>query len=138
MPVPPSTRALIAAAPLPVSPGTPGVPAVKLSRPGANCNWGPLPMPLSNTVCDDPAALSAIESVALKLATDEGVKLTAMVQLVEAARVLAQVVADVTAKSEGLTPPRLIPMPVSGALPVLESVVVSAVAVAPLGVAGKA
>jgi hypothetical protein len=40
-----------------------------------------VPVPLSETVCGEPVALSATESVALKLLTDDGVKITEMLQL---------------------------------------------------------
>jgi hypothetical protein len=36
----------------------------------------PVPVPLSDTVCGDPGALSATESVAEKLAAEAGVKVT--------------------------------------------------------------
>ena len=50
-----------------------------------------VPVPLSVTVCGEPVALSATESVAAKLATEAGVKVTEIEQLALAASALPQV-----------------------------------------------
>ena len=52
---------------------------------------GAVPVPLRATVCGEPVALSANDSVAEKLATEAGVKVTEIVQVEAAARVLPQV-----------------------------------------------
>jgi uncharacterized protein YabE (DUF348 family) len=49
------------------------------------------PVPLSATVCGEPVALSAMESEAVKLAAEAGVKVTETVQLAPAASELPQV-----------------------------------------------
>jgi hypothetical protein len=81
--------------------------------------------------------LSATERVAVKLAAEAGVKLTEMVQVAPASRVVPQVVA-VWLKSLALAPPMLMAMPVRVAFPVLERVVVKVAAVEPAAVLGKA
>jgi hypothetical protein len=83
-----------------------------------------VPEPLRVTVCGELEALSATESVAVKLATDAGVKVMEIVQLAEAARAVPQVL--VCAKSVGLAPVIEIAMPVSEALPVFDNVMVEA------------
>src|ERR1017187_74113 len=61
-----------------------------------------------------------------------------MRQLVPAASVVPQVVADVIAKSLGFVPVMLMAIPVSVALPVLDNVTGRAVAIEPTAVLGKA
>jgi len=61
---------------------------------GVSEGWGAVavvPVPLSVTVWGEPVALSVTESVAVKLAADAGVKVTAMEQLAFAASELLQV-----------------------------------------------
>ena len=54
-----------------------GVPAVPVDGgPVVNTNLLVIPVPVSDTVCGEPGALSATESVAEKLAADAGVKVT--------------------------------------------------------------
>lgn len=83
---------------------------------------GAVPVPLSVTVCGEPAALSAIEIVAVKLATDAGVNVTEIEHVAPAANVAPQVL--VCAKSAAFAPPRVMPLIVSAALPVFFSVAV--------------
>ena len=92
-----------------------------------------VPVPVSVTVCGEPVALSATESVAVKLAADAGVKVTEIVHVDDAASVLPQLFAEI-AKSVGLAPPMLTLLMVREALPVLERVMFCAVAVVPTGV----
>jgi len=96
---------------------------------------GAVPVPLNATVCGEPVALSAIESVAAKLAANAGVKVTETVQLAAAASELPQVV--VSAKSVGLAPVMVMPVIESAALPVFISVAVCAGAVVPTVVDAK-
>ena len=88
-----------------------------------------VPVPLSATVCGEPVALSATESVAAKLAAEAGVKVTEMEQVAFAASELPQVL--VWAKSVGFVPVIEIPEMVSAAVPVFLSVTVCAVEVEP-------
>ena len=50
-----------------------------------------VPVPFKATVCGEPVALSATESVAAKVVADAGVKVTEMEQLAFAASELLQV-----------------------------------------------
>ena len=50
-----------------------------------------VPVPVNATVCGEPVALSATETVAEKLAAEAGVNVTEMEQLAPAARELPQV-----------------------------------------------
>ena len=86
-------------------------------------------MPLKEAVCGEPAALSATETVAAKLATELGVNVTEIVQDEPAASVSPQVV--VSAKSVGFAPPIVTPEIVSVAFPVLDNVSVCALDVTP-------
>ena len=79
-----------------------------------------VPAPLSATVCGEPAALSATESVAAKLAMDPGVKVTEIVQLEPAAKDAPQL--WVWLKSLRFVPAIVIPLMVSAALPVFTRV----------------
>jgi hypothetical protein len=88
-----------------------------------------VPVPLKVTVCGDPVALSAMESIAAKLAAEAGVKVTEMEQLALAASEFPQVL--VCAKSVGLVPAIVIPEMASAAVPVFLSVTVCAVEVDP-------
>jgi hypothetical protein len=81
-----------------------------------------VPVPLRATVCGEPVALSATESVAAKLVAEAGVKVTDMEQLALAASELPQVL--VWAKSVGLVPVIEIPEMARAALPVFLSVTV--------------
>jgi len=112
-----------------------GVPtmAVKVSAAGvmvAIGASGAAPVPVRPTVCGAPDALSAIESVALKLPTEPGVKTTEMGQLEPAASDAPQVF--VWAKLVAPEPPRVMAVMLSAALPVLLSVTVCAALVVPL------
>lgn len=96
---------------------------------------GAVPVPLSATVCGEPVALSAIESVAAKLAAETGVKVTETAQLEPAASELPQVL--VSAKSVGLAPVMVMPVIESVAFPVFISVAVCAAVVVPTVVDAK-
>src|SRR5450759_3971887 len=81
---------------------------------------GAIPVPLRATAWGLPPALWAIEMLALRLPVAVGVKVALMLQLAPAARVLGlsgQLLLEL--KSPGLVPPRLMPVMVKGALPVL-------------------
>ena len=91
---------------------------------------GAEPAPLRLVVCGEPAALSATEIEAVKLAAEAGVKVTEIVQFAPAASDVPQVV--VWLKSLGLAPARVIPEMVSAALPVLLSVAVWAALAVPV------
>ena len=82
------------------------------------------PEPLRVAVCGELEALSATESVAVKLATEAGVKVIEMVQLAEAASMVPQVL--VCAKSAELAPVMEIAMLVSDALPGFDNMIVEA------------
>ena len=97
---------------------------------------GALPVPLRVAVCGEAAALSATKSIAVNVAAEAGVNVTEKVQLAEAARVTPHVV--VSAKSAGLAPVMLMPLMLSVAFPVLDSVTVCAAAVEPAVVDAKA
>ena len=85
---------------------------------------------MSATVCGEPEALSAIETLALKLAIEVGVKVTEMVQLEPAASAVPQVL--VCVKLVAPVPVKVMPVMVSGALPVLLSCEVCTALVMPL------
>jgi hypothetical protein len=111
----------------------PTVVFANVSAEGVSEGWGAngvLPVPLSATVCGEPVALSATESVAAKLAAEAGVNVTEMEQLAFAASELPQVL--VWAKSVGLVPVIEIPEIVNAALPVFLSMTVCAGDVVPV------
>jgi hypothetical protein len=87
---------------------------------GEMVSAGAVPVPLSATVCGEPVALSATESVAWNEPLVNGVKPTVMVQLALTARVAAQLLVWLNAE-EAVPPPMLMAMPVSAAVPVLVS-----------------
>ena len=90
---------------------------------------GAVPVPLRPIVCGEPTALSVTERVAAKPAMEEGEKLTEIIQLPPAARVVPQVL--VWAKAVGLAPVMaMLPM-ARVALPVLLSMAVCAALVVP-------
>jgi len=103
--------------------------------PKSGAGGGTTPVPEIAAVCGEPAALSATETVAEKVAAVAGVKVTEMVQLAPEASVLPQVV--VSAKSDGLAPVMLMPVMLRGLLPGFETVINCAVAVLPSVVLGK-
>jgi hypothetical protein len=94
-----------------------------------------VPVPLSATVCGEPAALSATESVAAKLATEAGVKVTEIRQEPRAARDAPQLL--VWLKLEGFVPPIVTPLIINAAPPGFERVTLWAVAVLPVAVLEK-
>jgi hypothetical protein len=94
-----------------------------------------VPVPLKATVCGVPDALSAIDSVAVKLPVEGGVKITEIAQLEFASSDSPQVF--VWLKSAGLAPVIVLPLMLSTALPGLERVTVWALAVVPVVVMGK-
>ena len=81
-----------------------------------------IPLPLRVEACGDPLASSATERVAVKFAADDGVKVTAILQLRPAARVAPQL--EVLAKLLALVPPIAMLAMLSTAVPVLERVTV--------------
>jgi hypothetical protein len=87
-------------------------------RAGESAACGAVPAPVRVEVC--VPTLSESEMVAAKEAPESGVKVTAMVQLVPAARVAGQVV--VSEKSVGLAPVMLTEIPVRVAVPGLPTV----------------
>jgi hypothetical protein len=87
-------------------------------------------VPLKEVICGEPAAESATDIVAEKLAAEPGVNVTAIVHDAPAASDSPQVV--VSAKSVAFVPPIVIPEIVSAALPVFDSVTVCALAVPPV------
>jgi len=89
-----------------------------------------VPVPLRVATCGEPVALSATETDALKVVAEAGVKVTEMVQVAAAARVLPHVV--VSAKSVGLAPVMVMPVMVRVALPGFERVIVCAAEVVPV------
>lgn len=91
---------------------------------------GTVPVPVRDTVCGEPAALSATERVAVKVAVDAGVKDNEMAHEAPAASDSPQ--ALVCAKSAGLAPARVMLLMLSVALPVFLSVAVWAALVAPV------
>ena len=89
-----------------------------------------VPVPVSARVWGDPAALSAIDTLALKVAIEAGVKVTDRVQLEPAASDDPQVL--VCVKLVAPAPAIVMALMVSGALPVLASCAVCAALVVPL------
>ncbi len=130
---PPSVTALIVSGAVPglertvvsAAEVTPTVVLGKLSVAGVRTACAAVPAPLSATVCGEPVTLSATESVAEKLATDAGVKITEIVQLPATASVLPQVFAEM-AKSAAPVPVMPMLLIVNAAVPGLLSVTVCA------------
>jgi len=87
-------------------------------------------VPVSVTVCGELAALSAIDTVALKVAIEVGVKVTEMLQLAPAASAVPQVF--VCAKLAAPAPVTVMPEILSGALPLLLSCAVWVALATPL------
>jgi hypothetical protein len=112
-----------------------GVPG-KVSVVGARLTAGAVPVPLSATCCGDPAALSAMLSVAVSEPAAAGLKLTVILQLAFAATLVPQ--ALLSENEAALVPVMVIAVlaSVSAAFPVLISVTVC-VAVEPAVVAAK-
>jgi hypothetical protein len=81
-----------------------------------------MPVPVSIAVWTEPAALSAIEMLAAKLATDCGENVTEIVQVAFTASVLLQLL--VSAKSDGFAPVTLMPEILNGDVPELRTVIV--------------
>ena len=88
-----------------------------------------VPVPVRVVLCGDPLALSATDTVALKLAADAGVNVTEIVHIALAASVAPHVV--VSAKSPGFVPPIVMPEMSSVALPEFDSVKVCAALTTP-------
>jgi len=84
----------------------------------------PVAVPVSDTVCGFPGALSLIETEAVFDPAEVGWNVTLIVQLAPATRLAAQVV--VRRNSELLTPVKVTPPIVMGRLPLLVSVTVCA------------
>ena len=92
---------------------------------------GIVPVPVRVLVCGEPVALSAKESVALKLPVAEGVKVMAMEQDAEATSASPQVFVPM-AKSLALEPASVMPEIERVALPLLVRVNVLAALLVPL------
>ena len=88
------------------------------------------PVPVSATVCGEPAALSATLTDAENEAADAGVNVALMVQEAFASTVVAQLF--VCAKSLGLLPVSVIPEMSRLAFPVLVRVIARAALVVPV------
>jgi hypothetical protein len=101
-----------------------------------NDAMGAPPLPLSVAVCGLLTALSETLNRALKLATEAGVKVTVMVHVAAAARVVPHVLDS--AKSASPAPVILMPVIVRVLFPVLDSVADMPVAVVPTSVFGNA
>jgi len=97
------------------------------------------PVPVSETGCGDPNALSATSSEADSAPTVNGLNVTVIAQLAPAAKLVPHVL--VCVKSVGFAPPMLIPLPVplsvSADFPVFFSVMVCVAAATPSVVVGK-
>ena len=94
---------------------------------------GLMPVPDRATVCGEPAALFAIDSVAEKLPAADGVNVTLTVQEAPAARVPPHgLLPDVIAKSVGLVPAIDMPVIVNVAFPLFVRVTVVAALVTPI------
>jgi hypothetical protein len=91
---------------------------------------GAVAVPVSEIVCGEPAALSFTVSVAVSVPVAVGANVTAMLQEAPVASDAPQML--VLAKTALLVPVRLMPVIVSGALPVLVSVAFCAADVAPV------
>jgi len=107
--------------------------AVKLSVVGASDAAGAevaAPDPFNAKVCGDPVALSTIDNVAAKLATEAGVNVIDTMQLAPADSVLPQPLLAI-AKSPGLVPPSVTPVMFTLRLPVFVSVAICGSLVAP-------
>ena len=87
----------------------------------------PVPVPVRGTVCGDPAALSEMDRVALRLPVAEGVNVTEMVQFPLLLKLLPQLF--VCEKSPEFVPVMLMLLIVNAWLPGLVSVTVCAVLV---------
>ena len=145
-PVPESAMLVIASAALPVLESVIDCPALtlpdcvlKVSDVGeraATGAVGAVPVPVRATVCGDPVALSATESVAEKLAAEAGLKITEIVQSAPTATELPQVF--VSLKSAAFVPVMLMPLIASAAEPILVSVTLFATEFVPVVVFGKA
>jgi hypothetical protein len=79
-----------------------------------------VPVPFSVAVCGAPVALSATDSVAVRLAADAGVNVTLIVQVCCGASEAGH--SFVSAKSLAFAPVRLIPVIDNAVLPVFVSV----------------
>jgi hypothetical protein len=90
---------------------------------------GLVPVPVRVTVCGLPVALSEMVTVAVRLPTAAGVKITLIVQLPCTASELPQV--DVSGKSEALAPVTAMLLKFKVALPLLVMVTVWAAALVP-------
>lgn len=87
----------------------------------------PVPVPVNDTPCGDPDALSEIERLALRLPVAEGVNVTETVQFPFALKLLPQLL--VCEKSPEFVPVMLMLLIVKAWLPELVSVTVFAVLV---------
>jgi hypothetical protein len=94
------------------------------------------PVPVSDEVCGEPDALSAMLSVAVAAPADVGVKTTEIVQFAPAASELPQLF--VSANTLAFAPERVMPVIVKAALPVLVRVAVCAALLLPVVTEPKA
>jgi hypothetical protein len=100
-------------------------PKLRLVGENVTAGAGATPVPLSPTVCGEPGALSATETLALRLPARVGLKRTEIVQLAPAASVEGESgQVFVCAKSPAFAPAIPIELIVSGAVPVFCKVAV--------------
>jgi len=97
----------------------------KLNEPGAMLSCGTPLVPLSETVCGEPGALSVMEMEALRVPIAEGVKVTWIVQLPDPAATVVQLF--VCEKSAAFVPLIAIPLMLSVAVPGFVMIIDSAV-----------
>src|ERR1017187_8770434 len=102
----------------------------------ATTNVPALPVPVTTPDCGEPAALSATEIAAVKLAAEVGVKVTVMVQVAPAANVVPQVL--VSPKLLALVPVTEMLVMVRAVFPGFDNVMGSGVADVLMVVLGKA
>ena len=91
---------------------------------GVRTACGAVPVPVNFAICGEPLALSDTDTVAIKLVTKVGVKMTEMVQVAEATKVVPHVL--VCVKSAGFAPVMETEIPVNEALPVFDKTMVEA------------
>ena len=102
---------------------------VKLRLEGESVTCGATPVPVTVTLCGEPAALSAMATEADRLPAAEGLKVTETVQLAATASEVPQVL--VWLKSAALVPVIVTLVIDSAAVPEFETVIVWAVLVVP-------
>jgi hypothetical protein len=94
----------------------------KLRLVGARLTTGAVPVPVSATVCGDPAALSVISKLAVLLPTAVGLNVTTAVRLAPTAMLDPQLFTKL--KSPAFVPPTVIELISKAAVPVFFTVMV--------------